>query len=333
MSLKLVFAGTPQFASAILQVLLQGPHQVLGVLTQPDKPAGRGQKETFSSVKQLALHAGLPIFQPQSLKDASNQAWIKSLNPDVLIVVAYGLLLPKAVLEIPRLGCLNVHASLLPRFRGASPIQQAILAGDPISGITIMKMDEGLDTGDILQLEPCTLELNETTESLLQRLIPLGAKGLLQTLKNLEKGTLFPQKQDPTAASYAPKISKNDAVLDWSLGAVTLERQIRAFNPWPVAFSFIKQERLRIFSAVIISEDTSNKSTSALEENIKQASPPLPGTLIEVSSKGIDVLTGDGILRLLEIQLPGGKRLPVDRILAAKSQLFQKGSQFSNEAS
>jgi methionyl-tRNA formyltransferase len=315
MALNIVFAGTPEFASEILNAILKSSHKVLGVFTQPDRPAGRGREVKMSAVKQLAIKADLPIFQPISLKNPEEQTQLKKLNPDVLIVVAYGLILPKEVLSIPKFGCLNVHASLLPRWRGAAPIQHAILAGDTLSGITIMQMDEGLDTGDILSLSPCALELHETSETLYHRLSLLGSEALLETLEKLEANKLLPQKQDNSLSSYASKITKAQAKLNWSLPASTLDRQIRAFNPWPVAFCELQQKMIRVYNAIPLPAITGiNEAPS--------------GTIVAATDQGIDVVTGEGILRLLELQFPGGKRLSTAQILHSKRNLFQPGARF-----
>jgi methionyl-tRNA formyltransferase len=313
MSLNIIFAGTPELASTILQTLIQSPHTVQAVLTQPDRPAGRGQTPSASPVKQLAIQHALPVFQPNSLKHPSDQAILYDLKPDVMVVAAYGLLLPPSLLSIPKLGCLNVHVSLLPRWRGAAPIQHAILAGDALSGVTIMQMDAGLDTGHILSLTSCTIELNETSESLHNRLAVLGAQALMKTLNELEQGEVVPQKQDSTHATYASKISKQDALLNWSHSAEQLDRQIRAFYPWPIAHTLISNQTLRIFSA----------------KPLLIASQAPPGTLLQANAEGIDVATGNGILRLLEVQLPGGKRMSVSSLLNSKASLFKPGVQFT----
>lgn len=313
MSLNIIFAGTPELASTILQTLIKGPHTIQAVFTQPDRPAGRGQVAHMSPVKQLAIRHELPVFQPISFKQPADQAILHTLKPDLMVVAAYGLLLPPAVLSIPRLGCLNVHVSLLPRWRGAAPIQHAILAGDSLSGVTIMQMDAGLDTGDILSLHPCTIELNETSETLHHRLAEIGANALMKTLHDLEKGKIIPQKQDPTHATYASKISKQDAKITWSDPAEHIDRQIRAFYPWPIAHTLIDNQPLRIFSAKPLSTSTHS----------------LPGTIIQSNAEGIDVACGTGVLRLLEIQLPGGKRMSVSSLLNSKAALFKTGTQFA----
>lgn len=322
MSLNLVFAGTPDFASQLLQTLLQGPHTIQAVFTQPDRPAGRGRHLQASPVKQLASRHEIPVYQPLSLKAGEDQAVLQALKPDLMIVVAYGLILPKAVLEIPKYGCWNVHASLLPHWRGASPIQQAILQGDSLTGITIMQMDAGLDTGDILSLHPCTIELDETSESLQKRLADIAGPALLETLSALEAGKITSQKQDSTKASYAPKITKRDARIDWKKSAIEIDRQIRAFNPWPIAFFELNQEAVRVFSAepIILAEMDKEERT-----------PTAPGTIIHVDTDGIDIATGKGVLKLRELQFPGGKRQNIASILNSKKSVFQPGMKLAIE--
>lgn len=321
MSLKIVFAGTPDFASQILQALLKGPHVIQAVFTQPDRPAGRGRHLQMSAVKQLALRHELPIYQPESLKDPSGTelTLLRRLEPDLILVVAYGLILPMSLLSIPKQGCWNVHASLLPHWRGASPVQQAILKGDSLTGITLMQMDEGLDTGDIISMHPCAIELRETSESLLNRLALIAGPALLAALSALEEGKISRQKQDSSKASYAPKISKAAAKIDWGKSALEIDRQIRAFNPWPIAFTEIDQQRIRIFSAEPLSSiDNPSISSHAI----------VPGTITDVTQHGVDVATGEGKIRLLEIQFPGGKRQNIAAILNSKKSLFQPGLSF-----
>ena len=307
--MRIVFAGTPEFAVQPLEALLNSQHSVIAVLTQPDRPAGRGQTLHQSPIKRLAQLHNIPVYQPNRLKNPEEHAKLEALQADLLIVVAYGLLLPKAVLEIPKFGCINIHGSLLPRWRGAAPIQQAILAGDKTTGICTMQMDEGLDTGDVLLSVPCAIAPEENSQTLHDKLATLGAAALLETLEKLEKNQLIPEKQDPTKATYATKISKADAKIDWQDSADVIDRKIRAFNPWPIAFTELNGEIIRIWSA------KANISTM-LNNRIK------PGKIIKIHKDSIDVATGDGVLTLLEIQFSGGKRLPVAEILHARAAQF-----------
>lgn len=254
MSYKIIFAGTPEFSTAALQTLLDSEHQVIAVYTQPDRPAGRGRKLTASPVKQLAEAHQIPVFQPTSLRDPEAQKELADLGADLMVVVAYGLLLPLEVLQAPKLGCLNIHASLLPRWRGAAPIQRAIEAGDAETGITIMQMDVGLDTGDMLHKINTPILPEDTAQTLHDRLMDLGSQALLETLANLPQIT--PEKQDETLSNYAAKLHKAEAEIDWHQDAQTIVRKIQAFNPWPMAFTNFAGEPLRILTAEICSDES-----------------------------------------------------------------------------
>jgi methionyl-tRNA formyltransferase len=315
MSLRVVFAGTPEFAAGMLAALLESPHKIIGVYTQPDRPKGRGRHLTISPVKKLALAHALPLYQPLSLKEAETAAFLRRLAPDVMIVAAYGLILPPSLLEIPKYGCINVHASLLPRWRGAAPIQHALLAGDTETGITIMQMDKGLDSGDMLSMHALRIAETETAETLYTKLTNLGAKALLETLIKLEKQEITPEKQDASKSTYARKIHKEDAKIVWQESALVIARKIRAFNPSPIAYTELQNTPIRIWAAEPLSSTENSMDI-------------LPGTLIQVNKIGIEVTTGEGILRLLELQLPGGKRLHVKDILNAKQNtaLFTLGA-------
>lgn len=311
--LRIIFAGTPDFAANSLAALIDSPHEVVAVYTQPDRPAGRGRKMAASPVKQLAEQHNIPIFQPISLKNHKEQETLASLNADVMVVVAYGLILPPLALSIPRFGCINVHASLLPRWRGAAPIQRAIMAGDKESGITIMQMDAGLDTGDALLENNCPIKTTDTGSSLHDRLAELGASSLLEVLENLPARQQLAKPQNHDDATYAHKLEKEQARIDWQQSAKEINRLVRAFNGWPVAYSELDDLRVRIWQAQSLNE--------------KHSAPV--GTIINSSADGIDVACGDGLLRLQTVQLPGAKALPVSAVLNAKQDLFSPGRQFA----
>jgi methionyl-tRNA formyltransferase len=285
---RLVFAGTPEFSVPPLRALIDSPHAIVGVYTQPDRPAGRGRKLSYSPVKEVALDAGLRVYQPSSFKDPGAVEQLASLQPDLMIVVAYGLLLPRSVLDIPRLGCVNIHASVLPRWRGAAPIQRAVLAGDAASGISIMRMEQGLDTGPVYRVDEIELGPHETGGSLHDRLADLGADAVMQALPGILDGSLVPKPQDDALSCYARKLDKAEAWIDWSQPAVDIERQVRAFNPWPVAQTRFEDANLRIWRAHAITGLTA-----------------APGTVMSATRDGVEVATGDGLLSITELQLPG----------------------------
>lgn len=312
-SLRIIFAGTPDFAARHLDALLSSEHQVVGVFTQPDRPAGRGKKLMPSPVKVLAEEKGVPVFQPGSLRPQENQQLVADLQADIMVVVAYGLILPKAVLDMPRLGCINVHGSLLPRWRGAAPIQRSLWAGDAQTGVTIMQMDVGLDTGDMLHKLSCPITADDTSGSLYDKLADLGPQGLLHTLAQLAAGTAKPEVQDEALVTYAEKLSKEEARVDWSLSAAQLERCIRAFNPWPMSYIVMDEQPVKIWQASVI-----NTPTSAT-----------PGTILEANRQGIQVATGEGILNLLSLQPAGKKAMGVQDLLNSRREWFIPGNRLA----
>ncbi len=309
--LKLIFAGTPDFAARHLAALLSSDHEVVAVYTQPDKPAGRGQKLTASPVKELALANDLPVYQPASLRNEAAQAELAALGADLMVVVAYGLILPKAVLDTPRLGCLNVHGSLLPRWRGAAPIQRAIWAGDAETGVTIMQMDVGLDTGAMIRKVSCPIAFDETSASLYDKLAELGPQALVDTLNAMAAGETAAEAQDDGLANYAQKLSKEEARIDWSMEAVAIERCIRAFNPWPISWFEAAEQTIKVWQAEVIDSDHGQSA----------------GTLLKADKQGIDVATGKGVLRLLTLQPPGKKAMSVPDLLNSRRDWFEPGTQ------
>lgn len=296
--MKIIFAGTPHFAAQALQALLDQHAKVVAVLTQPDRPSGRGMQLKPGPVKQLALEHGLTVLQPLSLKDADIQQQLAGYQADVMVVAAYGLILPKAVLQLPRLGCLNIHASLLPRWRGAAPIQRAILAGDDEAGITIMQMDVGLDTGDMLLKKSCAIEAKDTAETLHDKLAALGAVAITEALPLLEQGKLVPEQQDGSLANYAAKLTKEEAQLDWSLAACQLDRAVRGYNPFPGASSTISDTPLRIWQA-----------------SIRTGLSGEPGTVLAVEKNALVVACGSDALSLEVLQRPNAKAMPAAQFL------------------
>ena len=315
-TLRIIYAGTPDFSVAALEALIASEYDVIAVYTQPDRPAGRGRGMQASPVKEKALQYNIPVFQPESLKDESAQTELQALNADLMIVTAYGLLLPAKVLNTPRLGCINIHASLLPRWRGAAPIQRAILAGDKKTGITIMQMDEGLDTGDMLAVAECDISDDDTGSSLHDKLMSLGAETLMSALPGIAEQKDGGVQQDETNTCYASKLSKAEARIDWSLSAVEIQRAIRAYNSWPVAYCLYekndKPANLRLWQAEVISQDISSADIAA-------------GTVIaESATTGIDVATGNQVLRITQLQAEGKRKMSVSDFLNANSMLGQR---------
>lgn len=310
--MKILFAGTPDFAATALRALLDSEHQLLAVLTQPDRPAGRGKKLTPSPVKQLAVEQGIPVLQPETLKGDAMRAELAALQPDVMVVVAYGLLIPQAILDIPRYGCINIHGSLLPRWRGAAPIQRAIEAGDSETGVGIMQMEAGLDTGPVLLEKRTPISDDDTGGSVHDRLAALGAEALIEALRDLPALQESATVQATDGVTYAHKLGKDDARIDWQRPAIELFNMIRAFNPWPVAWSTLDGEPVKIWRAQLV-----------------QARGK-PGEIVAATDAGIDVACGEGALRLTEIQLPGKRAMPVADVLRGHARLFVPGTVFSH---
>ncbi|MEW6997521.1 methionyl-tRNA formyltransferase [Colwelliaceae bacterium BS250] len=312
--LNIIFAGTPDFAAKHLQALIDSEHTVVAVYCPEDKPAGRGKKLTACAVKQLATEHNLPVEQPLNFKNEQDQQHLASYNADVMVVVAYGLLLPEVILQSPRLGCVNVHGSLLPRWRGAAPIQRALEAGDCDTGVTIMQMDKGLDTGAMLLKASCPITSTDTSASLYEKLAELGPTALLDTMALMALNQHNAEVQDNEQANYAAKLSKDEAELDWALSADVLDRKIRAYQPWPFAqitFSDnAKEHRIKVWQAQPLVTPT-NKA---------------PGIITEVDKTGITVATTNGLLKLTQLQLPGKKPLAVADILNGRSDWFKVGN-------
>ncbi|MEX5341186.1 methionyl-tRNA formyltransferase [Pseudomonas sp. I2] len=302
--MRIVFAGTPEFAAEHLNALLDSPYDVVAVYTQPDRPAGRGQKLMPSPVKQLAMAHDIPVFQPPTLRSAEAQAELAALAPDLMVVVAYGLILPQAVLDIPRLGCINSHASLLPRWRGAAPIQRAVEAGDAESGVTVMRMEAGLDTGPMLLKVVTPIGAEDTGGSLHDRLAEMGPPAVVQAIAGLADGSLQGEVQDDALATYAHKLNKDEARIDWSRPAVELERLIRAFNPWPVCHSTLDGESVKVLAATL--------STGT----------GTPGEILSASKDGLVVACGEQALCLTRLQLPGGKALGFSDLFNSRREKF-----------
>ena len=300
-----VFAGTAQFAVPSLRALAAGPHRIAAVYTRPDRPAGRGRRVTPSPVKAAAAELGLRIEQPERLRDEAARARFAGYRPDLVVVAAFGLVLPPDLLAVPPAGCINVHASLLPRWRGAAPVQHTLLAGDPETGATIMRMNAGIDTGDVLLARACRVRPDDTGGSLTGRLARIGAKALGEAIAGIERDRLEARPQDEAAATFAPRIRKADALMDWSCDARRLERMVRAFDPWPVAFTCADGEPLRILRAEALAGDGPARET--------------PGMVIAAGPSGIEVQTGEGRLRVLRLQRPGKRPMSAAELLNGRS--------------
>ena len=310
-SLRIVFAGTPDFAARHLAALLSSEHEVIAVYTNPDRPAGRGKKLSAPPVKQLALEHDIPVYQPENFKSDEAKQELADLNADIMVVVAYGLLLPQAVLDTPRLGCINVHGSILPRWRGAAPIQRSIWAGDAETGVTIMQMDIGLDTGDMLKIATLPIEATDTSASMYEKLAGLGPDALVDCLADIAAGTAVAEKQDDELANYAKKLSKEEARINWSDDAAHIERCVRAFNPWPMSHFEAAENSIKVWQSRV-AEQTSDKPA---------------GTILQADKTGIYVATGQGVLVLEQLQVPGKKAMSVQDILNSRASWFEVGTQ------
>ncbi len=309
--LNIVFAGTPDFAASHLQKLIESHHNVVAVYTKPDSPAGRGKKLQASPVKQLAQSHDIPVYQPKSLRKEPAQAELAALNCDLMVVVAYGLILPKVVLDMPKYGCINVHGSILPRWRGAAPFQRAIWAGDKESGVTIMQMDVGLDTGDILLVEKCPIDADETSQSLYDKIAQSAPETLIKAVDEIAAGNVTAIKQNDAEATYAEKLSKDEALIDWQLSATELERCVRAFNPWPV-------------SHLVVNDNGAERNVKVWQANVAQGTTDkAPGTVLSADKRGIAVACGQGeILNITSLQPPGKKPMQAHEFLNARAGWF-----------
>ena len=309
--MRVVFAGTPEFAVPTLSALFESHHQVVAVLCQPDRPAGRGRKVTSGPIKRLAQSNGVPVLQPQTLRGESKNDVIHLLEDDidVMVVVAYGLILPEQLLSIPRFGCINIHPSKLPLWRGAAPIQYSILSGSSDTAMTLIQMDKGMDTGDILYQEETQIESGECAQELHDRMAILGANALLETLERLENGQCGPVPQNHENATYSEKIIKAHGLIDWSQSAENIVLQVRAYNPWPVAFTHCNDQQIRIWRA----------------EVIDHISDLPPGTVASFSKKGLDIATGDGCVRVIECQRPGSKVMSIASFFNSAADEFIVG--------
>nr|VVV05405.1 Methionyl-tRNA formyltransferase [Aliivibrio wodanis] len=308
--LRIIFAGTPDFAARHLSALIDSHHEVIGVYTQPDRPAGRGKKLTASPVKELALEHNIPVFQPENFKTDEAKQVLAEQNADLMVVVAYGLLLPQAVLDTPKLGCINVHGSILPRWRGAAPIQRSIWAGDAETGVTIMQMDIGLDTGDMLSIATLPIEATDTSASMYNKLAELGPVALVDCLSTIANGTAVAQKQNDELANYAKKLSKEEAKIDWTMDANAIERCVRAFNPWPMSHFSVEDKAIKVWQSRV--EIYTGNAT--------------PGTIIQADKTGIYVATGSNTIVFEQLQVPGKKAMGVQDILNSRKEWFEVGN-------
>lgn len=298
--MKIIFMGTPDFSVGALKALAENGYEIAAAVTQPDKPRGRGKEARMTPVKKAALELGIPVYQPLRVREEAFMNTVREIAPDVIVVSAFGQIIPKALLELPKYGCINIHASLLPKYRGAAPIQWAVIDGEEVSGVTIMQMDPGLDTGDMLERTEVPLAPDETGGSLFDKLSRAGAELLIRTLHKLETGALEPEKQpEESPTPYARMIRKEDGRIDWNMEAEAIERRVRGLNPWPSAYTSLNGKTLKIWRAEVLPRD----------------SEKAPGTVAEAGKNGLDVQTGKGMLRILEVQLEGKKRMDTDAFL------------------
>lgn len=308
-ALRIIFAGTPEFAAKHLEALLEHKYNVVACYTQPDRPSGRGKKLQPSAVKQVALENDIPVCQPLSLKNEDAQAELESWNADLMIVVAYGLLLPKAALDTPKFGCINVHGSILPKWRGAAPIQRSVLAGDSETGVTIMQMDVGLDTGDMLLVETCPITAQDTSGSIYSKLEQIGPGALLKTVEQIANGTVVAESQNDDLATYAHKLTKQEAEIDWSDSAKIIDQKVRGYQPWPVAYAIIQDNAVKVWQVEV--QAGSNKPA---------------GEIISADKSGILVSTGEGAINILQLQPPGKKAMSAADFLNGRQDWVQPGT-------
>lgn len=308
-ALRIIFAGTPEFAAKHLEALLEQKYNVVACYTQPDRPSGRGKKLQPSAVKQVALENDIPVCQPLSLKNEDSQAELESWNADLMIVVAYGLLLPKAALDTPKFGCINVHGSILPKWRGAAPIQRSVLAGDSETGVTIMQMDVGLDTGDMLLVETCPITAQDTSGSIYSKLEQIGPGALLKTVEQIADGTVVAESQKDDLATYAHKLTKQEAEIDWADSAKLIDQKVRGYQPWPVAYAKIQDNAVKVWQVEVQAD--SNKPA---------------GEIISADKSGILVATGEGAINILQLQPPGKKAMSAADFLNGRQDWVQPGT-------
>jgi len=309
--MKIIFMGTPDFSVGVLKALVEAGHEVVLAVTQPDKPKGRGGKMQFTPVKECALAHGIPVYQPRRVRDKECMEELKTYEADVCVVVAFGQILPKELLEMTPYGCINVHASLLPKYRGAAPIQWAVINGEEVSGVTTMQMDEGIDTGDMLEKVEVPLREKETGGSLFDTLSAEGARLCVHTLAGLEAGTITPQKQGESPTEYARMLDKKAGEIDWSKSAVSLERLVRGLNPWPSAYTFWDGKVMKIWETDVVLEEAASEKGSGSAAEAKAE----PGTVVCVTKEAFFVQTGEGLLKIKALQIPGKKRMETDAFL------------------